>query len=32
MSSTSFKNPVARHNYDIIDTIETRDSVNWNRD
>ena len=23
MSSLSFKNPVARHNYEIIDTIET---------
>lgn len=23
MSSASFKNPVARHNYNIIDTIES---------
>jgi len=29
MPSTSFKNPVARHNYEIIDTLEARNCLNW---
>jgi len=32
MSSTNFKNPVAKHNYEIIDTIETRNCAYWYRD
>ena len=31
MSSSSFKNSVARHNYEIIDTIEARYCFNWYR-
>ena len=30
MASLSFKNPVAKHNYHIIDTIEARNCSNWN--
>lgn len=29
MATTTFKNPVAKHNYDIVDTIEARNSFNW---
>lgn len=30
MTSLNFKNSVARHNYDIVDTIESRNCANWN--
>ena len=30
MSNVSFKNPVAKHNYDIVDTIEARNCSDWN--
>ena len=30
MSNVNFKNPVAKHNYEIIDTLEARNRFNWN--
>ena len=29
MASLSFKNPVAKHNYDIVETLEARHYFNW---
>jgi len=31
MVNTHFKNTVAKHNYEIIDTLETRYCFNWYR-
>ena len=31
MSATVAKNPSARHNYEILDTIEARNCLKWNR-
>ena len=30
MHNNTIKNPVARHNYEIIDTLEARNCPNWN--